>query len=329
MAQYGSPYGGNDSGHQGYGGGDGYAQGYGQHSPYGGAGYADPGDDVEMSNYGGVGGSVLDECRAIDQEIDVIDRNLDQLRLLQQQSLGDVSGGAGSAGRQLDGLTADTMDLYRALTLRVRNLKSRPEAGQQRNAAQVTRIDRRLKEAIARYRDDESAFRNAIQDQVARQYRIVRPDATEDEVRAAVDTSSGGEVFSQALLRSGRQGQASAALGEVKNRHAQILKIERQMVELAQLFQDVDAVVVQQDAAVQRIEESGMVAENNLAEGNKHVDSAVEKARAARKKKWICLGIVVLIIIVIIVVVLAVLGGKYWPSLSADGNQAKPFLSPR
>lgn len=251
---------------------------------------ADPQSNIEMAPMGSNPASLLDECRAIDREIDVVDANLDQLQRLQAQTLGDVSANS-QAARELDQLSADTMALYRQLTPRVRALNSDPAASNTRNAAQVTRVDRRLKDAMRRYQTFESTFRHGMQDQIARQYRIVRPDADDAEVQGAVEDTR-GEVFQRALMQSGRQGQANAALSAVQDRHDQIRKIERQMAELAQMFQDMNAVVVQQEADVMRIEDSGQQAVDNLEQGGKQVEEAVIKGRAARKKKWICLGIV-------------------------------------
>lgn len=92
-------------------------------------------------------------------------------------------------------------------------------------------------------------------------------------------------------MTSNRRGQSQSALRAVQGRHEAIQKIERQMVELAQLFQDMEAAVVQQESAVQVIDSRGEETVQNVNKGNEQLDSAVIKARSARKKKWICLGI--------------------------------------
>lgn len=236
--------------------------------------------------------AILNECRDIDRGIDTVEQNLEQLRMIQQQSLNDVdSSGSSAANRQLDALSADTMSLYRDLTERVRTVKSSPEANSAKNNPHVTRIDRRLKAAITQYQQVESQFRKRTQDQMARQYRIVRPDATEQEIQAAVQDTSGGQIFSQAMMQSDRQGRARAALSAVQDRHQALQKIEQQMVELAQLFQDMDTLVVQQEAAVTQIEQKGEEVVENLDKGNEEIGVAVNTARKTRKKKWICLGI--------------------------------------
>ncbi|KAH8906437.1 t-SNARE [Coniochaeta sp. PMI_546] len=272
-----------------------------------------PASNVEMAplaqNAGGFSRSdpnaILNECREIDQGIDEIERNLNQLRMLQDRSLNDADTSSGSAtSRQLDSLSSETMGMYRALTDRVRMVKSNPESRQPKNTAQVGRVDRRLKQAIQNYQQVESAFRKKTQDQMARQYRIVRPDASEQEVQAAVeDTSQGAQVFQQALMQSDRRGQARAVLSAVQDRHAAIQKIEQQMIELAQLFQDMDTLVVQQEEQVVQIEQKGEEVVENLDKGNVELGGAVKSARGARRKKWICLGICVAIIVIVAIIV--------------------------
>ena len=63
-------------------------------------------------------------------------------------------------------------------------------------------------------------------------------------------------------------------------------------MELAQLFQDLETLVVQQENAVAEIENKGVVITDNVGKGNTELDGAVKKAKAARKKKWICFWIV-------------------------------------
>ena len=236
--------------------------------------------------------AILNECRDIDRGIDQIDQNLEQLRMLQQRTLDDAdTSGSSVTSRQLDALSAETMSHYRALTERVRNVKSNPSARTPKNSPQVGRVDRRLKAAIQQYQQVESQFRKRTQDHMARQYRTVRPDASEQEIRAAVEDTSGGQVFSQAMMQSDRRGQARAALTAVQDRHNALVKIEEQMVELSQLFQDMDTLVIQQEAAVTQIEQKGEEVVDHLDKGNAEIGVAVNTARKTRKKKWICLGI--------------------------------------
>ena len=244
---------------------------------------------------------VLNECRSIDEGVGNIEQNLNQLRMLQERSLNEADAAGSQTQRQLDQVSSETMAMYRTLTDRVRKVKSSPEATSARNAAQVNRVDRRLKAAINSYQQIESGFRQKSRDQLERQYRYVRPDADEREVREAVEDAAngGGQIFQQALMQSDRRGQARVVLSAVQDRHEQLKKIEQQMIELAQLFQDMDTLIVQQEVQVAQIEQKGEEVVENLDKGNEEIHVAVETAKKTRKKKWICLGITVAIILII------------------------------
>ncbi|KAL7821918.1 t-SNARE [Trichoderma gracile] len=306
-----------------YGGG-GYGQGSYENpppsynnAPYGsggrGGGYPQPGNAVEMApltqNAGGMAredpNAIRNECRDISNSVRQVESNLEQIKVLQSRVLSDVDSSSSSqSNRQLDALTTETMATYRALADRVRAVKSKPEGRSAMNSGHVDRVDREVKAVITKYQTVESEFQAAVKQQMGRQYRIVRPEATEEEVQAAVDGTGNSQIFSQALMQSDRQGRARAALSAVQDRHKELLKIEQQMTELFQLMQDLDTLVVQQDAAIVQIEQKGEEIVDNLDKGNEEIAVAVTTARATRKKKWICLGIVVAIIAIVVIIVL-------------------------
>ena len=147
--------------------------------------------------------AILNECRDIDRGIETIERNLAQLRSLQRRAIDDPDASQNTqTNRELDALTSETMTLYRNFTKRLQMIKSQKASGEPRNAPTVGRIDRKLKNAINQYQQAESEFRRAVSAQMERQYRIVRPDASEQEVREAVEDTSNNQVFSQAVCSS-------------------------------------------------------------------------------------------------------------------------------
>lgn len=94
------------------------------------------------------------------------------------------------------------------------------------------------------------------------------------------------------MLQSDRRGQAQSALRAVEGRHKEIQKIEQQMVELAQLFQDLNEIVVQQEPLVENIEQKGEEVRDNVVKANEEIAVAIDSARARNRKKWYCLGLV-------------------------------------
>ena len=278
-------------GQQGYG-----QQGYGQQG-YGGQGYGQQ-DDVEMQPLnGGQDGynqppqrdpnAILNECRQVGRAIDDLEGRLQELQRVQRGFVG----GNGASNKEIDSMSADIMTGYRGLADRVKRIKSQPDAQNARNKPQVDALDRRIRKAINSYQQVESQFRKDVQEQQRRQYLIVNPEASEAEIREATMDGGDTQIFQQALLNSDRRGQAQSTLRNVQQRHDAIQQIERTMIELQQLFQDLDAIVVQQEPLVQNIEQKAEETNTHLTAGNVEVGKAVNSARAARKKKWICLGI--------------------------------------
>jgi syntaxin 1B/2/3 len=236
--------------------------------------------------------SVLSQTQDIDRGIDAIYDNLRTLQNLQQRSLADTDESPNTAtNRELNNLSASTMNMYRDYVRRLKSIQALPESTTPMNAQQVKKVDERLKTAISKYQSVEADFQKKLQAHMARRYRIVRPDASEDEVREAVESGS-GPVFSQALMQSDRRGQAQSALRAVQDRHRAIQEIERQMEELANLFEEVNALVEQQAPMVEQSQAKGEETVQHLEQGTEQLKHAIVSRRAANKKKWICLGIV-------------------------------------
>lgn len=64
------------------------------------------------------------------------------------------------------------------------------------------------------------------------------------------------------------------------------------MIELAQLFQDVEAAVIQHEPAVEEIEQKAEATHDNVGKATVEIDGAISKARSRRRKQWWCLGII-------------------------------------
>lgn len=216
--------------------------------------------------------------------------------------------GTGSSTYEIDAIEAEVLAKYRTLTDHVRGIKSRPESSSPQNAPHVGRVDRRIKRAINGFQQQQSLYRGEVQDQQRRQYLIVNPSATDAELR---DITEATQIFQQALLSTDRRGQSQSALQHVQERHNAIQHLEKSLIELSQLFQELDVITIQQGHAIQAVEIHTDDTQNNVLEANVQLDGAIDRARAARKKKWICFGIVVAIIIVIIIIVLVILNALH------------------
>jgi syntaxin 1B/2/3 len=242
----------------------------------------------QFGQQGGNPNQILNDCRNIDAGIDEASEVLRELQALQAKAINDANT---SMNSQLESQSSQLMSMYRDLVGKIKNIKQMPESGQPKNAPQVQRVDRKLKKAMEAYRQADADYRRRLQEQSARQYRIVRPDASEQEVREAVENPDSQQVFQQAMMNSNRRGQAQSTMNAVRSRHEAIQNIERQMIELAELFTDMDNLVMQQEAAVTNIEMKGEEVVENMDKGNAEIGTAIVHARNTRKWKWWCLCI--------------------------------------
>jgi syntaxin 1B/2/3 len=249
----------------------------------------------------------------------------------------------GHTSAQLESLVSDAQIRNGQIKDEIKFLE-RDAARDPSNAAKRTQVGT-LKTSFRRQLDsfyaEESDYRKRYRDAVARQYRIVNPDATDQEVQQAADADWGEEgVFAQAVsqhatlslhflntlpyktatdvwkqLKSNRTGQASSVLGAVRARHNDIAQIEKTMNELSLLFRQLDEQVTYQQVQVEQNEEqTAQVLEDNK-KANDQLDRGVVSARRARRLKWWTL-----LTFVAIVCILALILGLYFGLRNRDKN---------
>ena len=248
-------------------------------------------DQSQNESQGSLDPEVLQECGRIDKVLDGIkNRQLKTIQQLQQSSLHNPDSSE-SRKAQFDSISSEIMGKYREEVVAVRRLRSQDKPGS-KNSGQINRVHNKLEDAIRNYRSMDLEFQKKLREQMARQYRIVRPEASEAEIQDAVESEGQQQVFSQALMQSNRRGQAQSAMSAVEDRHKEIQKIADQMVDLANLFEELNTLVELQEAPVANIEMKAEEVVENMDKGNEQIGTAIKSARNARKWKWWCLGIV-------------------------------------
>lgn len=169
--------------------------------------------------------------------------------------------------------------------------------------AQAENCRQKFLKLIQDYRIIDSNYKEESKEQAKRQYTIIQPEATDEEVEAAINDVNGQQIFSQALLNANRRGEAKTVLAEVQARHQELLKLEKTMAELTQLFNDMEELVIEQQENVDVIDKNVEDAQQDVEQGVGHTNKAVKSARKARKNKIRCLIICFIIFAIVVVVV--------------------------
>ncbi|EJD53089.1 syntaxin-like protein [Auricularia subglabra TFB-10046 SS5] len=246
-----------------------------------------------------------DEISSIQETIRTFNANVLKISELHTRSLNSMDESAAKrVGGQLEELMEETSALSAELKQRIKALERQGGSGPdgQARATQTAFVKSKFVESIQGYQQVEREYRSKYKQRIERQFKIVKPDATPEELQAVVE-SDDAQIFTQDLMNSNRLGQSRAAYQEVQERHADIKKIEKTLIELAQLFNDMSLAVEQQDEQIDHIQENARDVDRDVEKGLDQTIIAVNSAAGARRKRWICMWISIIIIIVIVIIV--------------------------
>ena len=245
-------------------------------------------------------GDFLSRVSAIKDEIKTLGVNVQNIGTLHQRAL---TSNDGQAQRQLDDLVAQTQLKNTSIRSQISQLRGDAERTTDGSFGikkrQYEMINNEFKAAIQRFMQEEQQYQERYRDQIARQYRIINPQASEDEVRQAADADWGNEGIFQTALRTNRSGQASAVLGNVRAQHNDMEKIRRTLEELVDLFQGLETQIALQEPIVENVSQMAEQTKQDLVNANTQIDQGIKSAGNRRKLKWWCLFVVVLIVIAI------------------------------
>jgi len=140
-------------------------------------------------------------------------------------------------------------------------------------------ITKRFVDLMNEYNEITRKHETTTKEEIARQYAIVKgPNASKEEIDAAIQEHNEG-IFQQALQTTSisqkeRLEKAKEALQYVKTKHKEILKLERSLIELQQLFVDMAFLVASQRDFINRIEDNIATTLVNIKTGTMELKKA-------------------------------------------------------
>jgi len=160
---------------------------------------------------------------------------------------------------------------------------------------------RRFHQIMNDYNLVSNDFRQALQDRTRRQLKIVDKDITDDEVEKIVESGKAQEVIKQALISD----DLEDVVRDIEERHQDILKLERQVLEVYELFRDLASLVDLQQDSLDVIDARIQSAKNYTERAEVELTEAEDYQKKARKRQCMILGIVIIILVVILAPVLS------------------------
>jgi len=167
----------------------------------------------------------------------------------------------------------------------------------------VTHLKEKFITCLDTYRNIENIYMKQQKERLSRQYKIVYPEANNDEIEDYLKHPTDQPVF----LSSRRSiNDSKHVLDEVNKRHHDIKKIEKTIAELVDLFKEIQSQVEYHDEFIVSITDDIKNVEICTREANVEVEKAQVIAKSTRKFKWLCalftliiFGVIILIAILI------------------------------
>jgi len=156
-------------------------------------------------------------------------------------------------------------------------------------------------ELMQEYQQVQAEYTAKYKERVRREMKIVKPEATEEEIEEAIQSPR--PIF----VGDREREKAKDALAFIQDRHNDIIKLEISMNELHQLFVDMALLVHRQGELIDQIEYNVSTAEAYTKQAKKALEETVVLAKKSRKKMYILIVIFVIIIVVVL-----------WPTLQTQ-----------
>jgi syntaxin 1B/2/3 len=191
--------------------------------------------------------------------------------------------------------------------------RSLPECGpgsstDRARTAVVAGLRKKLRDSMESFSSLRARVASDHRDTVARRYFTVtgsQPD--EKTLDDLVETGDGERFLQRAIAEQQGRGEVVGLVAEIQERHGGVAQLERNLLELHQVFYDMAVLVEVQEEPLVNIK-------GNLDRARSYLDEGREELQVARKykkrsRKWICIviGIGILVIVVAGVVLLIVL----------------------
>jgi syntaxin 1B/2/3 len=149
-------------------------------------------------------------------------------------------------------------------------------------------------------------FKQSLQERTRRQLKIVDNKISDEEIEKIVASGQADGVIKQVLISENLQD----VVRDIEDRHLDILKLERQVLEVYELFKDLATLVDIQQESLDVIENRVQKAKSYVEKGEVELVKAEKHQKGARKKQCCLLILLLAILIVIIAPILATQLGK-------------------
>ncbi|KAH6577199.1 hypothetical protein BASA60_004134 [Batrachochytrium salamandrivorans] len=160
-------------------------------------------------------------------------------------------------------------------------------------------LTRNFLEVMMEYKKTQETYQDKYKDRMHRQCLVVKPNATNQEIEQMMDGEK-SQMFAKQIVNTGQRQEARKALEDIQSKHKDVVKIEKSILELQQLFIDMAVLVASQGEIIDQIAVHIDNAANDTEQGTQSLAQATKLQKKSRKK--MCIIIIFIVVGVVLVV---------------------------
>ncbi|CAK8577792.1 unnamed protein product [Lathyrus sativus] len=162
----------------------------------------------------------------------------------------------------------------------------------------VSGLGKKLKDMMDEFQGLRARMQHEYKETVERRYFTITGEKADEETIENLISSGESENFMQRAIQEQGRGQIMDTISEIQERHGAVKEIEKNLVELHQVFLDMAALVESQGQQLNNIESHVAHASSFVQRGTEQLQEARVQQKSSRK--WTCYAIILGIVFVIV-----------------------------
>lgn len=164
----------------------------------------------------------------------------------------------------------------------------------------------RFREVLRAFQEAQLDYKNSTQDKIRRQIAIVKPDADDAEVNELVNDPEATSKLLNEQITGTAHAKIRNAVDDIERKYQDILKLEKGVEEVYQLFLDLGTLIQAQGEILDSILTNMEEARDYVKKANVNFKEAKEVHKKTRTK--MCCVLLIVVVILVILILTVVLG---------------------
>ncbi|CAL8106443.1 unnamed protein product [Calicophoron daubneyi] len=166
---------------------------------------------------------------------------------------------------------------------------------------QQSTITRRFMDVTASYSKVQADYRDACKEQLKVKMEIAERPVTDEELEQMIE-SGNSQVFTQGILMDTQQARQNVA--DIEARHQDIIKLERSIREIRDLFTELAQLVHDQGEQIDRIDYNVNTTKDHVEAAKIATKKAVVYKKKSRKCTFILIGVACAVVLIVVLIII-------------------------